>query len=1177
MERALAASGLPRRDAEAPEEYLARVLDEIEISPRATGRLTALFAWARFSVHDVRPEMKDEAIETLEQVQRRAGRGGGRAGGAARGARRREADRPRRSRSGSPSRRGPASCSCSCPAAPRSSGMSGSCSSSRSASPRRVGALLRAVPMRPSAFDAAFAPRRRTRARPASLERVEREVALASGTAFDVHYRLRPRARGPWRRLCSLRRGRRPRAGARAGADAARHGAVGPRPSRACGARRPHGARPPARDDRARRRRRWSASDAARGARAPRGGGARRGRAGRRRQARPARARARRPPRRRPRPARGRPGPREDADGAVVRDGDRPPLLARPVHARPPADGRHGLVDLEPARARVRVPPGPRLLEPPPRRRDQPRPAEDAGGAARGDAGAPGVDRRDDPRARAAVPRARDAEPHRVRGHVPAARGAARPVRAAHGLRLPDRRRRVGDARAAARARRGRGRAPSGGRPRDAARDAARRRGRPRRRERRPLRRRPRRGDAREPQRRGRVEPARLARAAQALALPRRAGGPRLRDAGRRQERSRCPRSPTGSSSAPSSGCSGAPARTSCATSSTTVRTPSTERVVTRLGGRAARRLRGARRRWRSSPRSRSAGPSSRCSPRRSPSSSRWASGCRRRALRAWVDLDRERALEGDELEALVTVRADTAVDRLEIGLALPPGLELAEGGNPVALRLAAGEERELPLRAALRALDRRPRSATSGFAPATASGLVRFEGRVDRRRPLARLPRARAAPAPRHAGPDAGGDRERGRAGARRGPRVRRHAPVRPRRPRPVGQLARHAPAAASLVVNERHPERNADVVIFLDSFAEARATRRGHARAGRPRRRDPRRPLPRAPRPGRSRRVRRHPPLARARRRARAALPPRRRAARDGRRVQLRLEGRQRHPGAHAAAAGALVLAVTPLLDERSVDGARRPARRAATTSSCSRSRPSRTSSRRRTPLERARTPALAAPAGGAARPLRAPRRRRRDAGRRDDARGGTGGGEGIPTSRPPGAAVAAGVAAVAVVAGPRRLARRGRRRGRGGAGARARARGSAADGRGARSARAPRPRPRRRPAARYAGLLAVDDPPLDARAAGVAAALLVVGELVGWSRELATTTRDEPGGAWRRPVWIARLGLGALLARLGAARARRPRARRRAGRRGRRCVCALAALLVARRLARGPQPSG
>jgi hypothetical protein len=70
MERALAASGLPRGAAEAPEEYLSRVLDEIAVSRRSAGRLTALFAWARFSGHDVRPEMKDEAIDTLEQVQR---------------------------------------------------------------------------------------------------------------------------------------------------------------------------------------------------------------------------------------------------------------------------------------------------------------------------------------------------------------------------------------------------------------------------------------------------------------------------------------------------------------------------------------------------------------------------------------------------------------------------------------------------------------------------------------------------------------------------------------------------------------------------------------------------------------------------------------------------------------------------------------------------------------------------------------------------------------------------------------------------------------------------------------------------------------------------------------------------------------------------------------------------
>jgi hypothetical protein len=46
------------------------MLGEIAVSRRSAGRLTSLFAWARFSGHDVRPEMKEEAIETLEQVQR---------------------------------------------------------------------------------------------------------------------------------------------------------------------------------------------------------------------------------------------------------------------------------------------------------------------------------------------------------------------------------------------------------------------------------------------------------------------------------------------------------------------------------------------------------------------------------------------------------------------------------------------------------------------------------------------------------------------------------------------------------------------------------------------------------------------------------------------------------------------------------------------------------------------------------------------------------------------------------------------------------------------------------------------------------------------------------------------------------------------------------------------------
>ena len=63
MERALGAFGLPRDPAEAPDEYLRRILADLDVSRRATSRLTALFAWAKFSGHDVAPEMKEEAID----------------------------------------------------------------------------------------------------------------------------------------------------------------------------------------------------------------------------------------------------------------------------------------------------------------------------------------------------------------------------------------------------------------------------------------------------------------------------------------------------------------------------------------------------------------------------------------------------------------------------------------------------------------------------------------------------------------------------------------------------------------------------------------------------------------------------------------------------------------------------------------------------------------------------------------------------------------------------------------------------------------------------------------------------------------------------------------------------------------------------------------------------------
>jgi hypothetical protein len=65
MEQTFAAYGVPRQPAEAPLEYLARVLDRLQVSAFAAERLTKLFARAKFSTHQIDTGMKAEAIEAL--------------------------------------------------------------------------------------------------------------------------------------------------------------------------------------------------------------------------------------------------------------------------------------------------------------------------------------------------------------------------------------------------------------------------------------------------------------------------------------------------------------------------------------------------------------------------------------------------------------------------------------------------------------------------------------------------------------------------------------------------------------------------------------------------------------------------------------------------------------------------------------------------------------------------------------------------------------------------------------------------------------------------------------------------------------------------------------------------------------------------------------------------------
>jgi hypothetical protein len=69
MERVLDHHGLPRFRAEAPLEYLARVLRELSVRSAAVLALTELFERAKFSRHEIDAEMKEEAIGALVAVR----------------------------------------------------------------------------------------------------------------------------------------------------------------------------------------------------------------------------------------------------------------------------------------------------------------------------------------------------------------------------------------------------------------------------------------------------------------------------------------------------------------------------------------------------------------------------------------------------------------------------------------------------------------------------------------------------------------------------------------------------------------------------------------------------------------------------------------------------------------------------------------------------------------------------------------------------------------------------------------------------------------------------------------------------------------------------------------------------------------------------------------------------
>jgi len=192
----------------------------------------------------------------------------------------------------------------------------------------------------------------------------------------------------------------------------------------------------------------------------------------------------------------------------------------------------------------------------------------------------------------------------------------------------------------------------------------------------------------------------------------------------------------------------------------------------------------------------------------------------RRPHVEATVVLERERTLEGDELDVTVTLEPATGAERVDVLLELPRGLVLAEGDNPISVHLADGRFRELRFRVRCErwggyAVGRVFLRARDPFA------LLRWEQELDRRSPLKVYPReelVRTLMRPRDTQVFSGNHvaREKGEG--------IEFADLRPFVP---GDRVRRVNWRASarrsqLWVNEHHAERNADVVIFLDSFAE-------------------------------------------------------------------------------------------------------------------------------------------------------------------------------------------------------------------------------------------------------------------------------------------------------------------------------------------------------------------
>ena len=183
------------------------------------------------------------------------------------------------------------------------------------------------------------------------------------------------------------------------------------------------------------------------------------------------------------------------------------------------------------------------------------------------------------------------------------------------------------------------------------------------------------------------------------------------------------------------------------------------------------------------------------------------------------VSLDRDRAIEGDEITATIGLLSSRGVDRLELFVPLP--LELSAPARAVRLRAGVEETVELKLRCERWGVFRIGRVL---FRARDLLGLRSWEGEAGEPKALRVFPREetlRSLIAPLETQVFAGNQVSRARGEGIEFADLREWQPG--DRLRRVNWRA--TALRRSLWVNEQNPERNTDVVLFLDTFAEVRA----------------------------------------------------------------------------------------------------------------------------------------------------------------------------------------------------------------------------------------------------------------------------------------------------------------------------------------------------------------